>query len=67
MDIQGPFWEYVWSITTAPPVFSLFQAAIAQWGRPSRVRGDYGVENQAVAQDQEDVRGRGRGSYIFGR
>lgn len=48
-------------------VFSLLQAAIAQWGRPSRVRGDYGVENQAVAQDQEDVGGRGRGSYIFGR
>lgn len=51
----------------ADTVLALFHAAINQWGRPSRVRGDYGVENQAVAQDQENAKGPGRGSYIFGR
>jgi hypothetical protein len=48
-------------------VLALFKASILQWGRPSRVRGDYGIENQAVAEDQENANGRGRGSYIFGR
>ncbi|KAG9052057.1 hypothetical protein FS842_010572 [Serendipita sp. 407] len=48
-------------------VLRLFLAAVEQWGRPSRVRGDYGVENKGVAENQERERGLGRGSYIFGR
>lgn len=46
-------------------VLDIFHGAIQTWGRPSRVRGDYGVENVGVADDQEAV--RGRGSYIWGR
>jgi hypothetical protein len=51
----------------AETVLVLFRNAISQYGRPSRVRGDYGVENIGVAQDQEAANGIGRGSYIFGR
>jgi hypothetical protein len=51
----------------ADTVLQLFKAAIAAWGRPSRIRGDYGVENKDVALDQENANGIGRGSYIFGR
>jgi hypothetical protein len=46
-------------------VLDLFTDAIHMYGRPSRVRGDYGVENVGVAHDQESV--RGRGTYIWGR
>ena len=46
-------------------VLELFTEAIRKYGRPSRVRGDYGVENVGVANDQESV--RGRGTYIWGR
>lgn len=46
-------------------VLELFLVAITQWGRPSRIRGDYGVENVGVAANHEAV--RGRGSYIWGR
>jgi hypothetical protein len=48
-------------------VLQLFQDAVNIFGRPSRVRGDYGVENVGVALDQEAANGIGRGSYIFGR
>jgi transposase InsO family protein len=48
-------------------VLDLFLEATAQHGFPSRVRGDHGVENVKVAQRMEDVRGAGRGSYIWGR
>lgn len=46
-------------------VLELFIEAIHTYGRPSRVRGDYGVENVGVAHDQESA--RGRGTYIWGR
>lgn len=51
----------------AQTVLDLFLAAVAQWGRPSRARGDYGLENVRVAENQEAHNGTGRGSYIFGR
>jgi hypothetical protein len=46
-------------------VLGLFLSAIGAYGRPSRVRGDYGVENVGVADNQ--VAARGRGTYIWGR
>lgn len=51
----------------ADSVLRLFQSSINQYGRPSRVRGDYGVENVEVARDQENANGFNRGSYIFGK
>lgn len=48
-------------------VFDLFEAICKKYGYPSRVRGDFGTENVLVAQKMEEVRGVGRGSYIFGR
>jgi hypothetical protein len=46
-------------------VLDMYTEAIQRYGRPSRVRGDYGVENVGVAANQESV--RGRGTYIWGR
>jgi hypothetical protein len=46
-------------------VLRLFLAAVAIFGRPSRVRGDYGVGNVQVAENQERVNGTNRGSYLF--
>jgi hypothetical protein len=48
-------------------VLQLFRSAVNRFGRPSRVRGDYGIENVGVARDQEHAMGFGRGSYIFGK
>jgi transposase InsO family protein len=48
-------------------VLDLFESAIQQYGTPSRVRGDHGTENLKVARYMEIRRGRGRGSYLFGR
>lgn len=48
-------------------VLQLFMDAIALYGRPSRVRGDHGVENIEVAIYMEEVNGSGRGSFIWGR
>lgn len=48
-------------------VLSLFLAAADQYGIPSRLRGDHGVENIWAAAFMEHVRGEGRGSYIWGR
>ena len=47
----------------------MFQQAIREWGLPSRVRGDMGVENRDVASFMlfHSARGPGRGSFITGR
>jgi hypothetical protein len=51
----------------AKTVVNLFDRARARHGTPSRVRGDHGVENILVAAAMEDIRGSGRGSYIWGQ
>ena len=48
----------------ADTVLSLFQKGVEQWGLPSRVRCDYGMENFYVSQYMIDHRGEGRGSII---
>ncbi|KAK2566945.1 hypothetical protein P5673_008707 [Acropora cervicornis] len=50
----------------ADTVLSLFQKGVEQWGLPSRVRCDYGMENFYVGQYMIDHRGEGRGSIITG-
>ncbi|KAG8691154.1 hypothetical protein FRC11_006349 [Ceratobasidium sp. 423] len=51
----------------ATTVLDLFHQARADYGTPSRVRGDHGVENVGVASWMEENRGHDRGSYIWGR
>lgn len=50
-------------------VLRLFKQAVHEWGLPSRVRGDMGVENRDVAffMISQSARGPGRGSFITGR
>lgn len=48
-------------------VVDVFRQAVKECGLPSRVRGDYGVENVLVCDYMEFCRGFGRGSYIAGR
>ncbi|KAK6968904.1 hypothetical protein R3P38DRAFT_3244481 [Favolaschia claudopus] len=47
-------------------VLRIFERAVGLDGWPSRVRGDHGVENLKVAALMIEIRGQGRGSYIFG-
>ena len=53
----------------AGTVLQLFNEAVLEWGLPSRVRSDHGVENMQVATYmlQHPLRGPGRGSFITGR
>ncbi|XP_026087087.1 uncharacterized protein LOC113061840 isoform X1 [Carassius auratus] len=46
---------------------SFFLKAVENFGWPSRVRGDEGVENVAIAETMFSVKGTGRGSFIAGR
>lgn len=48
-------------------VLDLFEDAVQHCGCPSRVHGDHGVKNIKVAERMEEVKGVGRGSYIWGR
>lgn len=54
---------------TSKTVLRLFKEAVSEWGLPSRVRGDMGVENRDVAfyMLSHNARGPGRGTYITGR
>ncbi|KAK7466152.1 hypothetical protein VKT23_004877 [Stygiomarasmius scandens] len=51
----------------ADTVLALFLHAIAAFGRPDRLRGDFGGENVDVAAYMEHHNGRNRGSYIWGQ
>ncbi|KAK6997284.1 hypothetical protein R3P38DRAFT_3328900 [Favolaschia claudopus] len=48
-------------------VLRLLLDVITLHGCPSRMRGDHGVENIEVAVYMEEVKGPGRGSFIWGR
>ncbi|XP_046839481.1 uncharacterized protein LOC124433742 [Xenia sp. Carnegie-2017] len=51
----------------ASTVLNLFKQGVEDFGLPSRVRGDHGVENFEVAKYMISSRGMDRGSYIAGR
>ncbi|XP_078025282.1 uncharacterized protein LOC144463761 [Epinephelus lanceolatus] len=46
---------------------SFFLKAVENYGWPSRVGGDEGVENVSIAETMFTVKGTGRGSFIAGR
>ncbi|XP_058642213.1 uncharacterized protein LOC131546568 [Onychostoma macrolepis] len=46
---------------------SFFLQSVQKHGWPSRVRGDEGVENVAIAETMFRVKGTGRGSFIAGK
>ncbi|VDI59372.1 Hypothetical predicted protein, partial [Mytilus galloprovincialis] len=48
-------------------VLSLFKQAVSEYGVPSRIRVDKGVENEDVCKFMEEYRGRDRGSAIKGK
>ena len=51
----------------AATVLDLFQTGVEEFGLPSRVLGDHGVENVDVAKFMISSRGMNRGSFISGR
>ena len=51
----------------ADTVLQYFQRGVQEFGLPSRIRGDHGVENLDVARFMVGSRGTGRGSFIAGR
>ena len=51
----------------ADTVREYFEKGVEEFGLPSRVRGDHGVENVDVARFLVANRGTGRGSFIAGR
>lgn len=51
----------------AATVLDLFMKATVEYGLPSRVRGDYGVENNLVHSFMEERQGLDRGSFLRGR
>lgn len=51
----------------AATALQFFQQGVSQYGLPSRVRGDCGVENYDVARFMISNRGTNRGSFLTGR
>ena len=51
----------------ASTVFQCFRKAVVDFGLPSRVRSDCGLENVEIARFMIEQRGSGRGSHISGK
>jgi hypothetical protein len=51
----------------ADTVLQVFERGVRLHGLPSRVRGDQGTENVRVAECMLELRGNGRGWYLWGR
>ncbi|MED6260719.1 hypothetical protein ATANTOWER_027128 [Ataeniobius toweri] len=51
-------------ITAQALLINFFLKAVENYGWPSRVRGDEGVENVSIAETMFTVKGTGRGSFI---
>ena len=51
----------------ADTVLELFESTVRLHGLPSRVQGNHGTENVRVAECMLELRGNGRGSYLWGR
>ncbi|XP_028433439.1 uncharacterized protein LOC114555103 [Perca flavescens] len=56
-----------YNIITFGAIDGYSRKAVENFGWPSRVRGDEGVENVAIAETMFSVKGTGRGSFIAGR
>lgn len=64
--IDGKTRLLIYVFCWADTVLSLFQKGVEQWGLPSRVGCDYGMENVFVGQYMIEYQGEGRGSIITG-